>query len=82
MYEHFYSPAAKQALEELQKARKTFPPMQSAHEGWAVLYEEVCELWDEVRNNKGDETEYKTRMFKEAQQVAAMAIAFMAEVCL
>lgn len=48
----------------------------SAHEGWATIYEEVDELWDEVRKRvKSSEA-----MRKEARQVAATAIRFMIEV--
>jgi hypothetical protein len=45
----------------------------SAHEGYAVLLEEVDELWYEVKRNAG-----KTpRAYEEAIQVAAMAIKYI-----
>lgn len=56
----------------------------SAHEGWAVLREEVDELWDEVKKNpKTDEERaaHRVRMRKEAVQVAAMAFRFIEDVC-
>lgn len=68
-------------IAELVGARKQFPPMQSAHEGWAILFEEVDELWTEVKGNKRDMVVYKAAMRKEAIQVAAMALAFIMEVC-
>lgn len=70
-----------EVLEELANARKRFGPMVSAHEGYAVLLEEVDELWEEVRGNKRDMIAYKAAMRAEAVQVAAMALAFIVEVC-
>ena len=65
------------ALEELRRARKKFPkPFNSPHEGWAVLREEVDELWDEVKADSDAKT-----MRSEAIQVAAMALRFMLECC-
>ena len=49
----------------------------SAHEGFAVLNEEIDELWDEVK--KRDKS--KANMRKEAVQVAAMAVRFIHDVC-
>lgn len=64
---------------ELERARTKFPGAQnSAHEGYAVLAEEVDELWDEVKANH---PERKARMRTEAVQVAAMAIRFIEDVC-
>jgi hypothetical protein len=56
---------------ELQKARSTYRPMASAHEGWAVLREEVDELWDEVKKKPSQRNVQD--MYKELVQVAAMA---------
>lgn len=56
-----------------------FPPMNSAHEGYAVLLEEVDELWDIVKVKQGDRDLAKMR--KEAVQVAAMALRFIVDVC-
>ena len=59
---------------EYEKARKKHRPMAGAHEGYAVLLEEVDELWDEIKaDNHG-------RAQKEAVQVAAMALALLVEV--
>lgn len=51
--------------------------MRGAHEGYAILLEEVDELWDEVKKKNPD----KERMRKEAIQIGAMALAFAREVC-
>jgi NTP pyrophosphatase (non-canonical NTP hydrolase) len=62
-------------LEELKRAEAKFPPFNSAHEGWAVLFEEVDELWDAVKMQYGPERDQQMR--KEAVQVAAMALRFL-----
>jgi len=58
---------------ELRKAMADHGSMKSPHEGWAVILEEVEELWDEIKLRKPDEH----RMQKEAVQVAAMGIRFL-----
>lgn len=71
---------------EYQRAREKFDPLNSAHEGYAVLLEEVDELVDELYGHmdklwsevKKDEL-VKARA--EAVQVVAMAMAFIIEVC-
>lgn len=45
----------------------------SAHEGYAILLEEVDELWQEIKHNFG----YTDHAYNEAKQVAAMGIKFM-----
>lgn len=64
---------------ELKKAMGKFPPMNSAHEGWAILKEEEEELWDEVK--KPQSKHDLKRMEAEAIQVAAMATRFIIDVC-
>jgi len=39
-------------LREYSSATRKFGPFHSAHEGWAVIHEEMCELWEEVRMAK------------------------------
>jgi NTP pyrophosphatase (non-canonical NTP hydrolase) len=61
-------------LLELERANKIHGPrFNSAHEGWAVLEEEVQELFDEVRKKRPS----KKRLLEEALQIAAMAIKFI-----
>jgi hypothetical protein len=64
---------------EADRARRSWPPMNSAHEAYAVLLEEVDELKVHVwTNQKKRDLE---AMRKEAIQVAAMALRFASEVC-
>lgn len=57
---------------ELQRARYKHPGKQhSAHEGYAVLLEEVDEVWDEVKKNS--KRRDRKKMYEELVQVAAMA---------
>ena len=58
---------------EYLRARKKFPAFNSTHEGYAVLLEEVDELWNEVKTNS------KALAVGEAKQVAAMAVAFLVD---
>ena len=64
---------------ELSNACQNWPKFNSAHEGFAVLKEEVDELWDHVKVNQKKRD--LLAMQKEAIQVAAMAIRFAEEVC-
>lgn len=74
-----YLDAAEEATNEVLRARELHARMNSAHEGFAVLLEEVEELkahvWQKQRNRDLRE------MRKEAIEVAAMALAFAVEVC-
>ena len=60
-------------FEEFQKATKKFGPFHNTHEGYAVLKEEVDELWDAVKAN---DTQHA---LKEAVQVGAMALRFIVD---
>jgi len=68
--------AVNQVIDEFKRAVERHGPMRSPHEGFGVLYEEVDELWDEIKKNGS-----KERMLAEAKQVAAMAIRLMVDVC-
>lgn len=62
---------------ELARARRKFPGKQnSPHEGWAVIQEELDELWDDVKSDAP-----RDQMRKEAIQVAAMAVRFIEDLC-
>lgn len=49
----------------------------NSHEGYAVLLEEVDELWDEVKKKGGG---YGDDAQKEATQVGAMVVRYLLEV--
>jgi len=56
---------------ELRRAMNLNPKFNSAHEGYAVVLEEVDELWEEVKHNDRD------KQYQECIQVAAMALRFL-----
>lgn len=74
-----YTEAAFEVLGEISNARAAHRPTLSSHEAFAVLAEEVDELWDEVKKNGRKHPERMENIRKEAKQVAAMAIAMMVE---
>ncbi len=67
---------ASELVIEAMRASTQYPKFFSAHEGYAVLKEEVDELWDEIKKKTHD----KVLMRKEAIQVGAMAIRFIYDV--
>jgi molybdopterin biosynthesis enzyme len=62
---------------EYLSASRKHPKFNSAHEGYAVILEEMDELKDEVWKRHHD----AELMRKEAVQVAAMALRFLTDVC-
>lgn len=77
---------------ELAKARQTHAPMNGHHEGYAVILEELDELWEVCKMNthkfgsaaavREEQRKFKREaMRKEATQVAAMAVRFIEDVC-
>ncbi len=62
---------------ELRRAESKHAPMHSAHEGFAVILEELEELKAEVFKKRPD----VKRMRKEALQIAAMGLRFIQDVC-
>lgn len=64
-------------IREIIQAQRYYPDFHSAHEGYAVLLEEVDELWAEIKKRKQN----PDRMRQEAIQVAAMAIRFVLDIC-
>lgn len=64
---------------ELLTATSKFGGFNSAHEGYAVLLEEVDELWDEIKRNQKMRSMAKMRA--EAIQVSAMGARFVLDIC-
>lgn len=61
-------------IEEFHRATAANGEFHSRHEGYAVLHEEVDELWDAVKRNLPD-----NRLKEEATQVGAMALRFLVD---
>lgn len=71
---------AEQLDDSLHKAITKHAPFNTAHEGYAVILEELDELWDEVR--AWQPTDHRIpEMRKEALHIAAMALRFIKDVC-
>ena len=64
--------------EEYSRATAKNGAFNSAHEGYAVILEELDELWDEVKLKAS--LRDPDRMQKEAVQVGAMALRFLVDV--
>lgn len=67
-----------EVLHEVLRAMAKFKPFNSAHEGYAVLLEEVDELWGEVKKNQ--HVRDRPLMRTEAIQCAAMAVRFILDI--
>jgi len=65
-------------IREITMVESNYPPFTSAHEGYAVLLEEVEELKTEIFKSPG-KRDYN-QMKKEAIQIAAMALKFVIDV--
>lgn len=57
---------------ELERARNKFPAFNSPHEGYAVIREELEELWEHARADTGTGLDARV----EALQIATMAIRY------
>lgn len=66
------SPFQEEVTAELEKARSKFGPMNSYHEGAAVIFEELNEFWEHARAWKGVREENREAL-QELVQIAAMA---------
>ncbi|MCW4027351.1 MAG: hypothetical protein NWE76_07720 [Candidatus Bathyarchaeota archaeon] len=71
------SEIADDVVAEVRRAEMKFPPFNTPHEGYAIIKEELDELWEEIRKQYDVRT--KEKMRKEALQVAAMAVRFMGD---
>lgn len=69
--------ALMEVSDEVGRATAKFGKFASAHEGYAILKQEVDELWDEIKRREPS----APRLRKEAIQVAAMGIRFLMDVC-
>ncbi len=58
---------------EYNRAQTKFPPYNSPHEGYAVIQEELDEMWNDVKGN------CHQAAIEEATQVAATAIRYLVD---
>lgn len=65
---------------EIEQARAKHRPINSAHEGYSVILEELDEFWEEVRKKRSERSKY--RMVAELVQIAAMAQRTAEDVCM
>lgn len=73
-----YGEAVEAVYNEVQRAKTMFKDdFANQHEGYAVILEELDELWEEVKKNQKNYDIPAQR--KEAIQCAAMCIRFVAE---
>lgn len=63
-----------QVVSEVQRARSLHPKFNSAHEAYAVILEELDEVWDEIKANNTSKAKV------EMVQVAAMAFRFLLDI--
>lgn len=66
-----------QVRAEVLRAQAKHRPMSSPHEGYAVIAEEVDELWDDVKADRGRQATAMT----EAIQIAAMGVRYVVDIC-
>ena len=66
--------------QEIEAARSKHRPINSAHEGYSVILEELDEFWEEVRKKRSERS--LERMVAELVQIAAMAQRTAEDVCL
>jgi NTP pyrophosphatase (non-canonical NTP hydrolase) len=62
---------------ELVRATKKNDKFYTPHEGYAVILEEMDELWDEIKKKNPNRLQMKS----EAIQIAAMALRFVMDIC-
>lgn len=65
----------------LDKAIALHKPMRGFHEAYAVILEELDEVWDEVKRIKSSADPVTPEMVKELTHVAAMAMRALVDLC-
>lgn len=66
-----------QIQQEINNSRSRHGKFTGSHEGYAVLLEEVDELWSEIKKRNRN----FTLMKEECIQIAAMAVKFIEDIC-
>ena len=63
---------------ELETAEKSFPALNSLHEGYAVILEELDEAWDEIKVKQKNRS--RVMIERELIQTAAMCVRTIVDV--
>lgn len=71
MSEELEQDVIRDLVTEYSFAKAKYPPYASLHEGFAVIFEELDELWDEIKKKGPDRDAQK--LYNEAIQVASTA---------
>jgi hypothetical protein len=77
-YDYQRSQALMEVLAEFERATLINGSFHSAHEAYAIMLEEVDELWDEVKKNSSKRDYNNMRL--EAVQIAAVALRFLVDI--
>ena len=72
-----YNKALLEVVDELMMLKSKVDDPNSPHHGYALLLEEMDELWEEIR--KKNQFRDLEAMREEAMQIAALAIRFMVD---
>lgn len=74
-----YEPIVTAIVNEVERAEQLHKPINSLHEGYAVIAEEMDEFWDQVklRSEKRDPVAVRTELI----QTAAMCVRTILNVC-
>jgi len=71
--------ALKQIEQEYLRASDLYPDLHSNHEAYAVIKEEVDELWDAIKKNK--DTKGNNQIRHELIQIGAMVVRYLDNLC-
>jgi hypothetical protein len=71
--------ALKQIEIEFLRASDLYPNLHSNHEAYAVIREELDELWDEIKKSK--DTKGNNQIRHELIQVGAMVVRYLDNLC-
>jgi len=77
MLDSWFSAFFVAVLGEYHSATTKFGPFHTAHEGYAIILEEVEELWEEIK----EKIPNQNKLLYEAIQVCAMAMRFVKDIC-
>jgi hypothetical protein len=71
--------ALKQIENEFLRASDLYPDLHSNHEAYAVIKEEMDELWDEIKKSK--DVKGNNQIRHELIQIGAMVVRYLENLC-